>query len=79
MFLHIGESRVVSLDELVGIFNMDLKDNPTNKQFLESFPSDKKSKNEKKSKNAFIVTTDKLFYSPIFPLTLQRRVEKKQI
>ena len=79
MFLHIGNSRVVSLEELVGIFNMDLKDNPTNTQFLESFPSEKNTKSEEESKNAFIITTDKVFYSPIFPLTLQRRVEKKQI
>lgn len=79
MFLHIGNSRVVSLEELVGIFNMDLKDNPTNTQFLESFPSEKSTKSEEESKNAFIITTDKVFYSPIFPLTLQRRVEKKQI
>ena len=79
MFLHIGNSRVVSLEEIVGIFNMDLKNNQSNLQFLESFPSEKSIKSDKESKNSFIVTTDKVFYSPIFPLTLQRRVEKKQI
>ena len=79
MFLHIGNSRVVSLKEIVGIFNMDLKDNPTNLQFLESFPAVKSTKSEKESKNSFIITTEKIFYSPIFPLTLKRRVEKKQI
>jgi hypothetical protein len=79
MFLHIGNSRVVSLKEIVGIFNMDLKDNPTNLQFLESFPAAKSTKSEKESKNSFIITTEKIFYSPIFPLTLQRRVEKKHI
>lgn len=79
MFLHIGNSRVVSLDDLVGIFNMDLKDNKTNQQFLESFPSDKNNKNTREANNAFIITKEKVYYSPISPLTLQRRVEKKQI
>ncbi|MEW5919538.1 MAG: extracellular matrix regulator RemB [Bacillota bacterium] len=79
MFLHIGNSRVVSLEDIVGIFNMELQENPTNLQFLESFPTEKDIKGSRESKNSFIVTTKKVFYSPISPLTLQLRVEKNQI
>lgn len=79
MFLHIGNSRVVSLDEIVGIFNMDLKENATTLQFLESNSTGKSSSQEREANNAFIVTTEKIYYSPISPLTLQRRVEKKQV
>ena len=35
MFLHIGNSRVVSLGDLIGIFNMEIKNNQVNTQFLE--------------------------------------------
>lgn len=78
MFLHIGDSRVVFLEDLVGIFNMDLQDNPTTLQFLESFPMEKGGAKERNTSNSFIVTTDKVYYSLISPLTLQRRVEKNQ-
>lgn len=46
MFLHIGNSRVVSTEEIVGIFNLELKDNQINTQFLESFPGDELTKKE---------------------------------
>jgi len=78
MFLHIGDSRVVFLGELVGIFNMDLQENPNTLQFLESFPAEKDGVKERNTSNSFIVTTDKIYYSLISPLTLQRRVEKNQ-
>lgn len=79
MFLHIGNSRVVSLEEIVGIFDMELEQNAVTLQFLESFPAEKDGSGSRESKNSFIVTTKKIFYSPISPLTLQRRVEKNQI
>ena len=79
MFLHIGDSRVVFLEELVGIFNMDLQENPTTLQFLESFPSEKGGIKERNASNSFIVTANNIYYSIISPLTLQRRVEKKQL
>lgn len=76
MFLHIGNSRVVSLQEIIGIFNLELKSNQVNTQFLESFPGDKLTKKEEESFNAFIITPHKVHYSSISPLTLQKRIEK---
>jgi hypothetical protein len=76
MFLHIGSSRVVSLEEIIGIFNLELKNNQVNTQFLESFPGEKLTKKEEEACNAFIITAKKVYYSPISPLTLQKRIEK---
>lgn len=75
MFLHIGDSRVVFLDELVGIFNMDLQENNTTLKFLESFPPEKGGLKERNESNSFVVTANNIYYSIISPLTLQRRVE----
>ncbi|NMB40324.1 MAG: DUF370 domain-containing protein [Firmicutes bacterium] len=77
MFLHIGNSRVVSTEEIVGIFNLELKDNQINTQFLESFPGDELTKKEEENSNTFIITPEKVYFSPISPLTLQKRIEKK--
>lgn len=76
LFLHIGNSRVVKMEEIIGIFNVELKNNQVNMQFLESSEKDKVSKEEKKEANSFIVTPDKVYYSNISPLTLQKRIEK---
>jgi extracellular matrix regulatory protein B len=76
MFLHIGNSRVVSLQEIIGIFNLEIKNNQVNTQFLESSQGEKINKEEEKALNSFVITKDKVYYSPISPLTLQKRIEK---
>lgn len=76
MFLHIGNSKVVALNELIGIFNVNLKNSSTNNQFLESFPGDGLSNREKEASNSFVVTANRVYYSPISPVTLQKRIEK---
>ncbi|HHU76867.1 MAG TPA: DUF370 domain-containing protein [Firmicutes bacterium] len=76
MYLHIGNSKVISMDEIIGIFSMELKDNLTNKMFLQSFPGGNLGSKGEQSRNSFIITTEKVCYSPISPLTLQKRVNK---
>ena len=78
MFLHIGNSRVVYLKDIVGIFNLEIKDNQVNNQFLESSIGTKITEQEKENNNAFVITTQKVFYSPISSLTLQKRTEKNR-
>jgi hypothetical protein len=73
MFLHIGNFQVLPLKEIIGIFNMDLKNNQINKQFLESF-SGGRSYQDHKNNNSFIITGNRVYYSPVLPLTLQKRV-----
>ena len=77
MFLHIGNSKVVALKELIGIFDTNLKSNMTNNQFLESFPGGRLPQSEKDASNSFVITTNKVYYSPISPTTLQKRILKK--
>ncbi|NMB35333.1 MAG: DUF370 domain-containing protein [Firmicutes bacterium] len=79
MFLHIGNSRVVYLKDIIGIFNLEIKNNQVNNQFLESNIGTKITEKERENNSAFVITKQKVFYSPISSLTLQKRTEKKQI
>ncbi len=76
MFLHIGNSRVVPLKELIGIFNLEIRHNQVNTQFLESNYRCNINREEEKTANSFVITKEKIYYSPISPLTLQKRIEK---
>jgi len=74
MFLHIGGSQIVFNRELIGIFNLDLKDKSVNKQFLDS--ASKRSLKTSCSSDrpkSFVVTDRRVYTSPISPLTLSRR------
>jgi hypothetical protein len=74
LFLHIGDSRIVFYRDLIGIFNLNLRKNPVNKQFLESAPDTRFTEAGVFTDNkSFIVTTDKVYLSPIAPATLARR------
>lgn len=79
MFIHIGKGRVVFKSELIGIFNMNLRDSPVNKQFLESGSDKKFYRNSDLGRHkSFIVTDDALLFSPIVPTTLARRESKNR-
>lgn len=76
MFLHIGYSRIVFKKDLIGIFHMNLRSNPINKQFLESSSKENLYRNSKLDEcRSFIVTENDLFFSPVVPATLARRNE----
>lgn len=74
MFLHIGGSRIVFNRDVIGIFDLKLRENPVNKELLESAPSTRflpaSAYSEYKS---FILTSDNIHLSPISPPTLARR------
>lgn len=74
MFLHIGNSKIVFNDDLIGIFNLDPMAGQENKQLLKSASFDAlydhASNDHPKS---FIVTENEIYMSPISPLTLFRR------
>lgn len=79
MFLHIGGSQIVFNNELIGIFRIDLTDNPVNRDFLKASgkvftASDSKNRFPK----SFIVTDRDVQFSPISPLTLSRRQKGSQ-
>lgn len=74
MFLHIGNSKIVFNEELIGIFNLDSQAAQVNECLLESASYDAlyhHSLNDQPK--SFIVADRKVFMSPISPLTLFRR------
>lgn len=74
MYLHIGDARIVFSREVIGIFKYDQYDNMINREFLESLPEGKINIIAKAEKpKSFVVTDNKVFLSPISPLTLGRR------
>ena len=74
MFLHIGGSRIVFNRDIIGIFNLDLRDNPVNKQFLDAAQKIRfLGASEYGKYKSFIVTTGGVHLSPIAPATLARR------
>lgn len=79
MFIHIGNARIVFKKELIGIFNLNLRENPVNRQFLESANAEKFHKNRDLERyKSFIVTGGDLLFSPIVPTTLSRRQNRNR-
>ncbi|NLN07940.1 MAG: DUF370 domain-containing protein [Firmicutes bacterium] len=77
MFLHIGGSRVVAAQDIVGIFTIDIHDRQCNKEFLQSARRLNESNGLSKEEiKAFIVTTKGVSFSPIAPATLKKRFQE---
>ncbi|MFZ5754451.1 MAG: extracellular matrix regulator RemB [Bacillota bacterium] len=76
MFLHLGGDTSVLLRDVVGIFDLDsIKDSPATKEFLEIARDEgliSMVGTEDKIKS-FIITKEKVYYSPISSITLQKR------
>ncbi len=74
MYLHIGGAKMVFAGGIVGIFDLRLRQNAINKQFLETAPSTRFLDTAKFSENkSFVVLEKDVLLSPIVPLTLARR------
>lgn len=74
MYLHIGGNRIVFHRDIIGIFNLNLRKKPTNKQYLESTPATRFiGASEYEQYKSFIVTDDTVHLSSIAPPTLARR------
>jgi hypothetical protein len=69
MFLHIGGDTMVRLRDVIGIFNMQTPDLLEN---IEASPVDF-DENQAGAVKSCIVTTDKVYFSPISSLTLKKR------
>ncbi len=79
MYIHIGNTQIVFKKELIGIFKMNLRENPVNKQFLESANGKDFTRNtELKRYKSFILTDGDLLFSPIVPTTLARREKRNR-
>ncbi len=76
MYLHIGSSVVVPVLEILGIFDLSLNKSSSTKQFLQSMEAKQiVITADIKNCKSFIITRNKLYFSPISPNTLKKRVE----
>ncbi|MBS3943633.1 MAG: DUF370 domain-containing protein [Dethiobacter sp.] len=74
MYIHIGNARIVFCNEIVGIFNINLRQNTTNKQFIEAaLPNIFLGSGDFEQFKTFIVTSDNVYLSSIASATLARR------
>ncbi len=76
MFLHIGGSQIVFINDLIGIFDYNLAESDSvNKSIFDKKGNINKTaqKNGSDIPKSFIVTDSKVFVSPISPLTLSKR------
>jgi len=74
MYLHIGGSCVLKADELLGIFDLRISDRQCNREFLQVSGVDRGGSVRAEHKS-FIVTTDRVYLSPIAPGTLKKRLQ----
>lgn len=73
MFLHIGGSRVVAAEDIVGIFDIRIRDKQCNREFLQTVKV-REDHGEEEVK-AFIVTREAVSFSSIAPGTLKKRFQ----
>ncbi len=77
MFLHLGSDVSVLQKDIIGIFDFKLiNKSRITKEFIEVAASEQLIKKEayKLKAKSIILTTDKIYFSPISTETLQKRV-----
>lgn len=77
MFLHIGEDKVITDKNIIGIFDMDTSTvNKATRDYLNKAQKDNKIKYVNFDlPKSFIVTDDVIYVSPINTATLNKRVK----
>jgi len=75
MFLHLGADVVVPKKDIIAILEINTRSSPITKEFLEiardeGFIEYISENNKEKS---YLVTTDKIYFSPISCTTLKKR------
>lgn len=74
MFIHIGGDTVVSSSDVIAIFDIDSKDKPATKAFLEQESAlGRVEVVDVAELKSFIITDTKVYFSPISSLTLKKR------
>lgn len=78
MFLHLGEDVIILKSSILGIFDYEkLNRSVISQEFLKKLTKKKKEFICKKDKiKTFIVTEDKVYYSPISSSTLLKRSDQ---
>jgi hypothetical protein len=76
MFIHIGSDQIIRATDLIGIFDMQLKDTSRLiKQYLQHYEKNNQIVliGDEESKS-FVVTKNHLYFSPISSKTLKNRL-----
>lgn len=76
MYLHIGSSVLIPVFDILGIFDLSLNKSSSTKEFLQTIKEkDITMTADIENCKSFILTTDKLYFSPISPGTLKKRAQ----
>lgn len=75
MFLHIGDDVVVLKKDIVAILEMNTEASSINKEFIEIAKDENfiEFVSEKDNGKSYLVTTNKIYFSPISCTTLKKR------
>ncbi len=74
MFLHLGGEVVIPIRSIVAIMDLEAKDNSeSTNEFLSVADDEGFVVHLSESPNSFVVTSDKVYLSPISALTLRKR------
>ena len=74
MFLHLGGDVVIPIRNIVAIMDLEAKNNSeSTTEFLSVADDEGFVIHLSKSPNSFVVTSDKVYLSPISALTLRKR------
>ena len=73
MFLHIGGSRVVAAKDIIGIFDIRIKEKQSTREFLQTVKI--KADHGDDEIKSFIVTKEAVSFSPIAAMTLKKRFQ----
>jgi hypothetical protein len=71
VFLHIGGTQVVAASDIVGIFDVRIREKQCNREFLQTAKKQYAERGE--DYKSFVVTTRLVSFSPIAPGTLKKR------
>ena len=75
--LHIGNDRVIAKEKIVAILDLDTASSQITKDFLEIAHDEGFIEKVSETKEiSFIITTEKIYYSPISCATLKKRTQK---
>ena len=78
MYIHLGGEKVIRTSELIAIFDLSIeKSSKISKQFIQKASKEKRIVwiGEEESKT-LVVTTSKVYYSPISSATLKKRANQ---
>ena len=75
MLLHIGDDKVITKESIVAILDINTTSSPITKDFLEIASDEGFIERVSETKEtSFVVTAEKIYYSPISCSTLKKRV-----